>query len=62
MTQEQIEKAAGQFAFNQTPDATERYHIAFGFKKGANWRISSVWHNMDEKPDFKKKTSHFIEA
>lgn len=45
-----IEKAAEQHAFSQTPDARERYLLSKGFKDGAKWRIDSVWHKPNEEP------------
>lgn len=55
MTQEQIEKAAIEFAEreNEISDI-DKIPIYKGFYWGANWRINSVWHNMKEKPNFKK--------
>lgn len=52
MKEEQIEKAALLFAgageFGEcpyNPDAKS------GFMAGAQWRINSVWHDANEKPD-----------
>lgn len=50
MTREDIEKAASQSAFMETPDARERFLFSSGFRKGAEWRINSVWHDASELP------------
>lgn len=50
MKREDIEKAAGQSSFIETSDAREIFLIRSGFKAGANWRINSIWHTMDEEP------------
>lgn len=47
MKREEIEKAAEDFVMQNSPSYTEC------FLEGADWRINSVWHNMDEKPNFK---------
>lgn len=51
MKREDIEKAAAQSSFIETPDARERFLLRSGFRAGAKWRIDSVWHNDTEKPD-----------
>lgn len=53
MKREDIEKAAAQISFIETPDARERFLLRSGFKAGAKWRIDSVWHNSlkDAKPE-----------
>lgn len=50
MKREDIEKAANQRSFIETPDARERFLFRSGFKAGAEWRINSVWHDANEKP------------
>lgn len=50
MTREQIEKAASKYAAGEiTKSRVERAERAF--KAGAQWRINSVWHDANEKPD-----------
>lgn len=50
MTREQIEKAAIKSADEELDDFECRGHRD-GFIAGAQWRISSVWHDIDkEKP------------
>lgn len=51
MKREDIEKAADQSAFMETPDARERFLFSSGFKTGAEWRINNVWHDKSEIPD-----------
>lgn len=50
MKREDIEKAAAQISFIETPDARERFLLRSGFKAGAKWRIDSVWHDIKESP------------
>lgn len=50
MKREDIEKAALQRSFIETPDAREIFLIKSGFIYGAKWRINSVWHDDTEKP------------
>ena len=54
MNRKDIEKAADQSAFIETPDARERFLFSSGFRKGAKWRINSVWHDPEETPDIDK--------
>lgn len=81
MTKEQIKEAAICFADNELKNldkspfainARADYDngLTKGFVVGANWRIKSVWHNMEEKPNFKilpillkhkSGTIHFID-
>ena len=56
MNREQIEKAADNYSVEIMPAYSdgyfERYQIADAFESGADWRISSVWHNARvEVPD-----------
>lgn len=51
MNRKDIEKAANQCSFIETPDARERFLLSSGFKAGAQWRINSVWHDKSEIPD-----------
>lgn len=44
MKREDIEKAAEDFVMQNSPSYTEC------FLEGANWRISSVWHDASERP------------
>lgn len=50
MKREDIERAADQSAFIETPDARERFLFSSGFRKGADWRINNVWHKPNEEP------------
>lgn len=50
MKREDIERAADQSAFIETPDARERFLFSSGFRKGAEWRINNVWHKPNEGP------------
>ena len=50
MKREDIEEAANQRSFIETPDARERFLFRSGFKAGAEWRINSVWHDASETP------------
>lgn len=50
MKREDIERAADQSAFIETPDARERFLFSSGFRKGAEWRINNVWHKPNEEP------------
>lgn len=50
MTREQIEKAAND-QFKRTGFNNEALGlIKMGFRRGAEWRINSVWHSPDELP------------
>lgn len=49
MTNEQIEKAAGEISYHPFIEIERQ-----GFIRGANWRIESVWHNIEEKANFLK--------
>ena len=53
MTREQIEKAAGEYSssllgFKDNPVVMAKHNA---FMVGADWRINSVWHDANEKPD-----------
>lgn len=70
MKQEDIEKAAMETANEVCAHFDEEYAFKSGFINGAQWRINSVWHNMEEKPNFKilpillkhkSGTIHFID-
>lgn len=86
MTQEQIKRAANSyiddFLYNHIDYTVihDNYETGrnnaiceFGpdiFKAGAQWRINSVWHDMEEKPNFrglpillehKKGQIHFLD-
>lgn len=57
MTQEDIEKAAGDYSgsalgFRDNKAIMEKHKA---FVDGANWRINSVWHDANEKPDTDKR-------
>lgn len=56
MTQQEIDRAAvDSFVFENgifNPELPPYYEQ--GFKDGANWRINSVWHTMDEAQDGKR--------
>ena len=55
MTREQIEKAADNYSVEIMPAYSngyfERYQIADAFESGADWRINSAWHDVEEKPN-----------
>jgi len=50
MTHEQIEKAAGEISYHPFIEIERQ-----GFIRGANWRIKSVWHDINERPKFPGK-------
>ena len=58
MTQEQIEKAADLYSANATPTFVDgsfaRHATADAFEAGAQWRINSVWHPINEDPGYGK--------
>lgn len=45
MTQEQIQKAAGEISEHPFIEIERQ-----GFIRGANWRINSVWHSAQDMP------------
>ncbi len=53
MTREQIEKAAKDYVMPNARISPLMESIAAkeGFIAGAQWRINSVWHDANEKPD-----------
>lgn len=53
MTREDIEKAARDYALDQLGivGLPGRAEAMKAFMAGAEWRISSVWHDASEKPD-----------
>ena len=53
MTREQIEKTATESCVIDNSIFNPEYvpYYEHGFIDGANWRINSVWHNMNEKPN-----------
>lgn len=54
MTKEQI-RAAAINAANEVYDREECIeweHLVFAFRDGAQWRINSVWHDVNERPKF----------
>ncbi len=76
MTQEQIEKAAREsstragYNIKIAADVAGRTVYECAFEAGAQWRINSVWHDMEEKPNFrglpillehKKGQIHFLD-
>ena len=72
MTKEQIEKVVGNIIPPKLriSDYAEVRDVKQAFVSGAKWRINSVWHNMEEKPNFKilpillkhkSGTIHFID-
>ena len=71
MTKEQIEKVVATYtAQAEDSDYAEVRDVKQAFVSGAKWRINSVWHNMEEKPNFKiipillkhkSGTIHFID-
>ena len=48
---EDIEKAARMFVCDTKTDAEGKILRQKGFKKGAEWRINSVWHDAAEEPE-----------
>lgn len=57
MKKEQIEQAATDtciFERNIYNDEYQPYYMD-GFKDGAEWRISSVWHDMTEIPEYNRE-------
>lgn len=46
MTQKQIQDASGKPSEHPFIEIERQ-----GFIRGANWRIDSIWHKPDEKPD-----------
>ena len=50
MKREDIEKAARMFVCDTKTDAEGKILRQKGFKKGAEWRINSVWHDAEEHP------------
>ena len=57
MTREQIEKAAGEYSgsvlgFKDNPVVMNKHKA---FMDGAQWRINSVWHEISECKDVKRK-------
>ena len=53
MNRETIEKAAGEysgsvFGFKDNPAVMAKHKA---FMAGADWRIKSVWHDVEEKPN-----------
>ena len=51
MTQQQIEQAAIERCTTATMEEWKKDFGIACFNDGANWRIDSVWHNKDEKPE-----------
>lgn len=57
MTTEQIEKAAEQHSERWLNDSEEYFRshnrdiYEYGFIAGVGWRIDSVWHDKEEKPE-----------
>lgn len=55
MKREEIEKAAMEFAEREYEISDiDKLPLYKGFYWGANWRISSVWHPINEDPGYKK--------
>lgn len=53
MNREQIEKAAGEYSgsvlgFKDNPVVMAKHKA---FTAGADWRINSMWHDVQEKPN-----------
>lgn len=56
MIKEDTEKAANDFADREYEyNDIDRNALYKGFYWGAQWRISSVWHDTSEKPDMSKE-------
>lgn len=55
MTQERIKKAADDFADKEYEISDiDRDPLYKGFYHGAQWRINSVWHTINEDPGYGK--------
>lgn len=63
MTKEQIEKAATDSLLNDPLELRETSVGTFqqGFITGANWRIESVWHTVEEVPSRNLNGNHYGE-
>lgn len=52
MTRQQIIEESNYLAIQfADADIDVRIAIKIGFQYAANWRIDSVWHDKDEKPE-----------
>ena len=51
MTREEIEKAASELCTTEGQEEWLKDYGKYCFMDGARWRINSVWHNMNEKPN-----------
>lgn len=60
MNRETIEKVADDYSVDIMPAYSdgyfERYQIADAFECGANWRINSVWHDVQKELPAPDKT------
>jgi hypothetical protein len=59
MTKEQIEQATSKYAASlwdkECIDSSREFDsVCDAFTDGANWRINSVWHSVEERPDCDK--------
>lgn len=54
MKREEIEKAAIELCTSEKQEEWLKDYGIHCFLDGARWQINSVWHNMKEKPNFKK--------
>ena len=51
MNRKTIEKAADNYAHKEWPNGLYECASSDSFIAGAKWRINSVWHDKDEKPE-----------
>lgn len=52
MTYEYIDKISNNFAEKFDYDFSIKLLISLSFYEGALWSINSIWHPINEKPDF----------
>ena len=60
MNKETIERAAMETARKACAHYDEAFEYASGFVTGAYWRINSVWHEANDKPEFCGKKGIWI--
>ena len=56
MNRETIEKAAASLLENSGFHGEEKDLVELGFRHGANWRINSVWHDVQKELPAPDKT------
>ncbi len=71
MIQEEMKRASVEYCEQEQASRSMAVKLEKAFIAGAEWRIKSVWHDMNEKPNFlklpillqhKKGQVHFIDA